>query len=129
VNASGYDQNGLLQIVEAICNKDDSTPYQTLPGGYPTPPSYPGYATANRPVTIHCIAFGAIFENNNSIRAGAITLLQEISTVGGTVFPSSASDPTYGYKWCIGSLSQREQKIKQAFINILDSSVPVSLIQ
>jgi Flp pilus assembly protein TadG len=129
INAVGYSQNALLQVAEAICNKDDGTPYQSLGGGLPTPPSYPGYATANRPVTIQCIAFGAIFENNNSIRASAITLLQDLSTIGGTVFPSSASDPTNGYKWCIGTLSQRETKLQQAFINFLDSSVPVSLIQ
>jgi len=55
--------------------------------------------------------------------------LQEISTIGGTTFPSSSTDPVNGYKWCIGTIDQRRQKLKQAFLNILDSSVPVSLIQ
>ena len=56
-------------------------------------------------------------------------LLQQISTIGGTTFPSSSTDPVNGYKWCIGTLQQRQQKLQQAFLNILDSSVPVSLIQ
>jgi hypothetical protein len=56
-------------------------------------------------------------------------VLQEISTVGGTVFPSSSTDPANGFKWCIGTLAQRQSKLQQAFLNFLDSSVPVSLIQ
>jgi Flp pilus assembly protein TadG len=129
VNSTGYDQNALLQVVEAICNKDDGTVYAALPSGYPTPPSYPGYATTNKPVIVQCVAFGAIFENSNSTQTSAVTLLQEISTIGGTVFPSSSTDATYGYKWCIGTLSQRQSKLQQAILNFLDSSVPVSLIQ
>jgi hypothetical protein len=55
--------------------------------------------------------------------------MQDISTIGGTTFPSSSTDATNGYKWCIGTLQQRQQKLEQAFINFLDSSVPVSLIE
>jgi hypothetical protein len=29
-----------------------------------------------------------------------------------TVFPSSSSDPTNGYKWCIGTLAQRQAKLQ-----------------
>jgi hypothetical protein len=119
----------LLNVVEAICNKDDSTPYQTLPTSYPTPPAYPGYATANRPVILHCIAFGAIFETPSSTQKNAVALLQQISTIGGTTFPSSSTDPVNGYKWCIGTLAQRRDKLKQAFVSILTQSVTVSLIQ
>jgi hypothetical protein len=58
-----------------------------------------------------------------------VGLLQSISTIGGTVFPSSSSDPTNGYKWCIGTLQQRQDNLKKAFLNILDQGVPVSLVQ
>ena len=121
-------QNNLLQVVEAICNRDDGTAV-SVPNGYPTPPSLPGYATVNRPVTVQCIAFGAIFENSNSTQTSAVSLLQQISTIGGTTFPSSSTDPTNGFKWCIGTLPQRQSKLQQAFLNFLDSSVPVSLIE
>jgi hypothetical protein len=129
VNGAAYSATNLLQVVEAICNKDDSTPYQTLPTSYPTPPAYPGYATANRPVILHCIAFGAIFETPSSTQKNAVALLQQISTIGGTTFPSSATDPVNGYKWCIGTLDQRRDKLKQAFESILTQSVTVSVIQ
>ena len=118
VNSTGYSQAGVTNVVQNICNLDTNA-------------AAPGFSTANRPVIVQCIAFGAIFEpnNNNSTQSGAVGLLQAISTIGGTIFPSSASDPTNGYKWCIGTLSQRQSKLQTAFVNILDSSVPVSLVQ
>lgn len=129
INQLGYSSNELLQVVMAICNKDDGTPYYAYPTGYPTPPNYPGYATSNKPVIVQCIAFGAIFEVPNGNQTNAVNLLQQISTIGGTTFPSSATDPANGFKWCIGTLQQRQQKLQQAFLNFLYTSVPVSLIQ
>ncbi len=128
VNGSGYSETNLLQVVEAICNRDDGTPV-SVPSGYPTPPNLPGYATVNRPVTVQCIAFGAIFENSSSTQTSSVALLQKISTIGGTTFPSSSTDPTNGFKWCTGTLSERQSKLQQAFLNFLDSNVPVSLIK
>jgi hypothetical protein len=91
----------------------------------------PGFATSSKPVSVQCIAFGAIFEPSTPAadNAAGIAMLQSISTVGGTTFPSSASDPTNGYKWCIGTLSQRQTKLQQAFTTIMDSSVPIVLIK
>src|SRR5262245_48393326 len=129
VNGAGYSETNLLQVVQAICNKDDKTPYTAPPTGYPTPPSIAGYATASKPVIVQCIAFGAIFEGSNSIQTSSVALLQKISTIGGTVFPSSSTDPTDGYKWCIGTLTQRQDKLKTAFVKILNTAVPVSLIK
>jgi hypothetical protein len=128
VNGAGYSQTALLQVVESICNRDDGTAI-SVPTGYPTPPTIKGYATVNKPVIVHCIAFGAIFEASNSIQTSSVTLLQQISTIGGTVFPSSSTDPTNGFKWCIGTLQNRQDRLKTAFLEILDSSVPVSVIQ
>ncbi len=90
-----------------------------------------GFATPQKPVSIQCIAFGAIFEPaaSGSQAASAVSLLQSLSTIGGSVFPSSASDPTNGYKWCIGSLSQRQSKLQTAFTTIMDSSISVILVK
>jgi hypothetical protein len=129
VNGAAYSQNNLLSVVESICNHDDGSFSYTVPSGSPTPPVVPGYATVNKPAIVHCIAFGAIFETPNSAQSSAVPLLQDISTIGGTTFPGSSTDPANGYKWCIGTLQQRQQKLQKAFLNILDSSVPVSLIQ
>jgi hypothetical protein len=140
VNSGGYSETNVLCVVEAICNKDDGTPYRTLPttSPYPSPkPTVPGFATSSKPVIVHCIAFGAIFETTNTAQTAAVPLLQEISTIGGTVFPAAATptsaelaaDPTTPYKWCIGTLTQRRTLLEQAIIKIFDTSVPVSLIQ
>jgi hypothetical protein len=129
VDGAAYSETNLLQVVEAVCNLDTGSPYASLPSGYPTPPAYPGYATPNKPVMVQCIAFGAIFEAANSIQTSSVALLQKISTIGQTTFPGSASDPTFGWKWCVGTLAQRQSKLQTAFLKILDSDVPVSLIK
>ena len=48
--------------------------------------------------------------------------------VGGTTFPGSASGPD-GYKWCIGTLAQRQSKLRQAFTNVLDQDVGIVLVK
>jgi Flp pilus assembly protein TadG len=129
VNGGGYSQSNLLSVVEAICNLDNGTNMYTPPSGAPVPPAYPGYATVNKPVQIYCVAFGAIFEVPNSAQSSSVPLLQSIASIGGTTFPGSASDPTWGYLWCTGTLQQRQDKLKTAFLKIFNSSVPVSLIK
>jgi len=91
----------------------------------------PGFSTPSKPVIIQCIAFGAIFQPTApaSATSPAVTLLQTVSNYGQTNFPSSASDPNDGYKWCIGTLSQRQSKLQQAFQTIINGGVGVSLIQ
>ncbi len=139
VNSGGYSETNLLAVVESICNLSNGSPYRTLPTSspYPSPqPTVPGFATSSKPVIVHCIAFGAIFETTNTAQTSAVPLLQEISTIGGTVFPAAATptaaelaaDPTTPYKWCIGTISQRQTLLTQCILKIFDTSVPVSLI-
>ncbi len=82
---------------------------------------------------IHCIAFGALFEPDASGSEGttAMSLLQSLSTIGGTGFPSSVSDTTspYYYKICIGTLAQRQSKLQTAFTTIMDSGVSIIMVQ
>jgi hypothetical protein len=91
----------------------------------------PGFARRGLPVVIHCIAFGPIFEPTASgtERASAISLLQTISQKGSTVFPDSDSDPVNGYKFCIGTLEQRQQKIREAFLRITDAGSSIMLVE
>ena len=59
-----------------------------------------------------------------------MALLQAISSIGGTTFPSSASDPDNGYKWCIGAtLADRQAKLQSAFSTIMDDGTTPSLIK
>jgi Flp pilus assembly protein TadG len=127
LTATGYDQNELLQVVQAICNTSSGT--AGTPNSAVSNPGYPGFATSNKPVEVQTIAFGIVFQISTSTQTSAVGLLQAISQIGGTTFPSSASDPTNGYKWCIGTLSTRVQLLQQAFANVLDDGNSVSLIQ
>jgi hypothetical protein len=93
----------------------------------------PGFALPNKPVIIHCIAFGAVFEPSaeGGEADNAITLLQTISSIGGTQFPPSrtaTSDPNF-YKLCTGTLDERRQKLKEAFRRIADDGVSVALVR
>jgi hypothetical protein len=90
----------------------------------------PGFSTTSSPVTIQCIVFGAIFEPDavGSDQSDAVGLMQSISTLGNTVFPSTSTDPTNGYKWCIGTLAQRQQLLQQAFVNAMDKEVSIILV-
>jgi hypothetical protein len=90
----------------------------------------PGFSTITDPVTIQCIVFGAIFEPDatGSDQADAVSLMQSISTLGGTVFPSTSADPTNGYKWCIGTLAQRQAKLQTAFTTAMDEEISIILV-
>ena len=86
-------------------------------------------AIVAKSVSVQRIAFGAIFEVPSPIQTSAVDLLQQISNIGGTTFPASSSDPSNGYKWCIGTIAQRQAKLQQAFMNIMNSGIPITLIK
>jgi Flp pilus assembly protein TadG len=122
VNASGSDpaQDALNVVQRIVALTTDTT-------------NGPGFATPTKPVVIHCIAFGAIFEPNasGSEATNAMTFLQNVSALGGTGFPSSVTDTTspYYYKLCIGNLQQRQDNMRTAFSKIMDDEVPIILVQ
>jgi Flp pilus assembly protein TadG len=93
----------------------------------------PGFATPGRPVIIHCIGFGAVFEADaaGSDPANALKLLQDISAIGGTGFPASLTDPgdPYAYKLCTGTLTERQNKLRTAFSKIMDDGISVVMVR
>jgi hypothetical protein len=125
--ATGYDENATLQVVQAICN--NSSGVAGNPNSAVANPGYPGFATSTKPVVVQTIAFGIVFEIATATQTNAVQLLQAISSIGGTVFPSSSSDPTNGYKWCIGDLTTRVQLLQQAFSNIMNDGDSISIVQ
>jgi hypothetical protein len=92
----------------------------------------PGFATPTKPVTLHCIAFGALFEPDAAGTEGttAMTLLQNLSAIGGTGFPSSVTDTSspYYYKICIGTLAQRQAKLQAAFSQMMDDGIAIIMV-
>ncbi len=94
----------------------------------------PGFATTTKPVILHCIAFGALFQPDADGTAGgnaAMSLLQSLSTLGGTGFPSSVTDTSspYYYKLCIGTLAQRQSKLQTAFTTIMDDGISIIMVK
>ena len=60
-----------------------------------------------------------------------MNMLQQISQVGKTGFPSSVtatSDPNY-YKLCLGTLAQRQDKLRKAFSLIMDDGIAVVMVK
>ena len=105
----------LYAVANQICALDTASP--------------PGYSSTRKPVYIHCIAFGSMFEpsNGNPNAAAALTLLQNIQYIGGT--QASASTALPSYKVIIGTPQQRMDNLRQAFSTIMQDGVQVSLIR
>jgi Flp pilus assembly protein TadG len=94
----------------------------------------PGFATPTKPVVIHCIAFGALFNTDADGTQGgnqAMSLLQSLSALGGTGFPTSVTDTgsPYYYKLCIGTLAQRQSKLQTAFTTIMDDGISIIMVK
>ncbi|GIW80294.1 MAG: hypothetical protein KatS3mg105_2101 [Gemmatales bacterium] len=88
-----------------------------------------GYSTTRKPVLIHCLAFGTLFEPavNSPNRQTALDFLQEIQFRGHT--QDSPSTPLESYKMIVGNDQQRIQKLRDAFRAIMQDGVQVSLIE
>ena len=122
VTPGGAADTAVYSVVDRICALETDT----VTG--------PGFAKPGRPVIIHCIAFGAVFEPTASgtEAANASNLLRNISAKGGTYFPSSSTDTSNGdqsYKICIGTLEERRQKLEQAFRKVTENVTTPALIQ
>lgn len=87
--------------------------------------SNPGYATSNKPVLVHTLAFGGLFENNTSLKTSASNFLQQVQTYGKTQSSSSTALPSY--KIITGDSTTRINKIKTAFTIMMQDGVQVSL--
>jgi hypothetical protein len=108
-----------LAVASQICALDDA--------------SAPGYSTRSKPVLIHCIAFGSLFEPTNTsvYKDNALSLLQNLQYIGGKAGgeqPSPAT-PLAPYKLIVGTSDQRISALQQAFTTIMQDGVQVTLIR
>lgn len=90
----------------------------------------PGYSTTRKPVVIHSLAFGTLFEPESSgdpDQANALNLLQTIQYKGKT--QASPGDPLPSYKVIIGDSQQRIDLLRQAFTAIMQDGMQIALIQ
>jgi hypothetical protein len=84
--------------------------------------SPPGHSTTSKKALIHCIGFGPVFAPSSSTRASAITTLNQMQLNG------NVTDGMPNYKLIYGTESQIAAQLQQAFTQIMQSGVQVSLI-
>jgi Flp pilus assembly protein TadG len=87
----------------------------------------PGYATARKPVLIHCLAFGALFEADaaGTDQTNALDFLHTLQVKGSTATGSALPS----YKKITGTPAERITKIRDAFRTIMQDGVQVTLIE
>ena len=108
-----------LAVVNQICALDSA--------------GSPGYSTPGKPVLIHCIAFGTLFDPSNAsaFKTNALNLLQSMQYTGSLAGGEqpTPSTPLASYKIIVGPNAQRIQNLQNAFSKIMQDGVQVSLIQ
>ncbi len=116
-NSGPSHTDDLYAVAETIANPEDHT-------------SKPGYSSARRPVLIHSIGYGSLFEpaNSGSQQTTALGILQTVQYKGNTADSSSGSDFP-NYKRIYGTTSERVDRMKEAFTRIMQDGVSVALLQ
>jgi hypothetical protein len=121
-SVAGYGDNDstvtteIFNICQQICALDSANP--------------PGYSTTRKPVLIHCIGFGPVYDAQAPERAGALATLEQIQYIGNTqASPTDPIDVDQPYKIILGTQSQVVQKLQQAFTIIMQGGVQISLLQ
>ncbi|MCS6976491.1 MAG: Tad domain-containing protein [Gemmatales bacterium] len=87
----------------------------------------PGYSTARRPALIHCIGFGSVIAPDSSERAGAISTLGQMETIGN--IPPSRRIGQVPYKLVYGDDAFMIETLRQAISDIMQDGVQVTLIE
>lgn len=113
-NCSSYNDNDsavtsqIYNLCTQICALDTASP--------------PGYSTPSKKAQIHCIGFGPTFAPGGAGQAAAINTLNQMQIRG------NITDGMPGYKIINGSEASVVADLQQAFTQILQSGVQISLI-
>lgn len=82
-----------------------------------------GYSTPTKPLQIHCIGFGPYFDPSYPGYADNVATLNQMQAIG------NVTDGMPAYKLIYGPESEVVARLQQAFTQILQSGVQVSLIE
>jgi Flp pilus assembly protein TadG len=89
-----------------------------------------GYSTVRKPVLIHCVGFGPVYDVGSPQRASALQTLEQIQYIGKTQpTPGYAMDLNQPYKIINGTQAQMVNQLQQAFTIIMQGGVEISLLQ
>jgi hypothetical protein len=112
-----YSDSDVFSIVAQICKLETDNP--------------PGYSTSRKRVQVFCLGYGTLFDPANSsdpAQIDGLNFFQMIQFIGNT------STSTDGYNFpdiqrIYGTNTERINRMRQAFTNIMQGGVQVSLIQ
>lgn len=87
-----------------------------------------GFSTTRKPVKIHCIAFGTLFEptNSSTSKTNALQNLASLEVIGKV--QSSGATTLSSNKIIIGDFNTRITNLQAAFTSIMQDGVQVTLI-
>lgn len=110
VSSPGYSTvtSQIYSLCNQICAMETASP--------------PGYSTTSKKALIHCIGFGPVFAPGSPDAAAALNVLNQMQTIG------NVNDGMPSYKIIYGSEDQMVLKLQQAFTQILQNGVQVSLL-
>src|SRR5205823_2570194 len=115
-SGGSYANSDVYAVVKQIVALDTASP--------------PGFSTARRPALVYCIGYGGDFDpaNAGANQTNALTFLQTVMNYGGT---APDANPANFPSWLriYGTSTNRINTMQQAFTNIMQSGVQVSLIQ
>jgi hypothetical protein len=110
VSSPGYSTvtSQIYDVCNRICAMETANP--------------PGYSTPSKKALIHCIGFGPVFAPGSSDRTSALNVLNQMQTIG------NVTDGMPPYKVIYGTETEMVDKLQQAFTQILQNGVQVSLL-
>ena len=87
-----------------------------------------GFSTARKPVRIHCIAFGSLFEpsNGSSYKTNALQNLAALEVIGSV--QSAGATTLAPNKIIVGDFNTRITRLQSAFSSIMQDGVQVTLL-
>lgn len=112
--------NGYSDNASAVVNQITSLCQQIVASDTASPP---GYTSGSRKVLIHCLGFGPLFAPGASTATANTATLNQMQQIG------NVNDGMPSYKIIYGNQNTIVTNLQQAFTQILESTVPVSLIQ
>jgi hypothetical protein len=119
VASHGDNDTAVVNQITAICGQ-----ICALESASPS-----GYSTARKPVLIHTIAFGNFVEPGSPDRDAALATLAKMEEVGSVPADRRVNSPSAAYKIVTGTDDEMIVKLQEAFTQIVQDGVQVSLIE
>ncbi len=113
VSGSSDNSNSVVSQIQTICSQICASDTA----------GNPGFSRGSKPVLIHCIGFGPIFDAGSSTRDDALGTLDAMQQIG------NVDDGMPDYKIITGSQDQMISRLQEAFTRIMQTGVQVSLIE